>query len=315
MGIEFSLIETVFKKPPTRRDVLLSIGDDCALVGPREGYHLAISVDTLVSGTHFLPEVSPKCLGHKALAVNLSDLAACGAEPAWCTLAITLPSGDPEWLVGFMQGFSALAQQHTVDLIGGDTTRGPLSVTIQLMGHVPVGEALLRSGAKVGDLIYVSGLIGEAGLGLLSRRKLLSFEVPQAIEALERPLPRVELGVLLRGIASACIDISDGLLADLSHILDQSNVGASLALEKIPSSSAMRHHVRMTGDSLFPLTAGDDYELCFTVPKDRAKWVEDTFRRLGLEGALIGEIEATPGLRLYSNGNQLQTDRLGYEHF
>jgi len=290
---EFELIRRYFaESDPTRSDTRLGIGDDAALVWCAAGMELAVTVDTLVAGVHFLPEVEPFSLGHKALAVNLSDLAAMGAEPAWCTLALTLPEADAAWLRGFADGFLGLARRHGVELVGGDTTRGPLSITIQAMGQVPVGQALKRSGARPGDLIYVSGPLGDAGLGLKLRLGQANRNEPTALAALERPEPRLALGLALRQLATACIDISDGLAADLGHLLTASSAGATLVYEDL-----------------------DDYELCFTVPPGRRVETDRLLGQLGLAGGAIGQIEAAPGLRILRHGEALPLHRPGYQHF
>jgi thiamine-monophosphate kinase len=276
---------------------------------------LAVTVDTLVSGIHFLPDVDPEKLGHKALAVNLSDLAAMGAKPAWCTLALTLPNVDEAWLSAFSRGFFSLANRFGIALVGGDTTRGPLSITIQAMGLVPVGQALRRSGARPGDLIYVSGPLGGAGLGLKMRQGLTTDFDAAAIHALECPEPRLALGERLRGLASACIDISDGLAADLGHLLAASQVGATLDVEHIPLIESVRQFVRDNEHGDLPLTAGDDYELCFTVPTDRQAKVDSLLERLELPGQCVGAIETTPGLRIQRHGQPIALNFSGYDHF
>lgn len=313
---EFELIRRFFaESDPTRSDTRLGIGDDAALLRCAAGMELAVTVDTLVAGVHFLPDVDPVSLGHKALAVNLSDLAAMGAEPAWCTLALTLPEADTGWLRGFADGFLGLARRHGVELVGGDTTRGPLSITIQAMGQVPVGQALQRSGARPGDLIYVSGPLGGAGLGLKLRLGQADRDEPTALAALERPEPRLALGQALRQLATACIDISDGLAADLGHLLTASGAGATLIYEDLPLSDAVRNHIASTGDLSLPLCAGDDYELCFTVPPDRRVETDRLLGQLGLAGGAIGQIEAAPGLRILRHGESLPLNRFGYQHF
>ncbi len=313
---EFGLIEKFFDRPSGRSDVILAVGDDCALLAPPPaGQNLALSIDTLVSGVHFFPDTDPRGLGHKALAVNLSDLAASGAKPAWCSLALTLPRIDEAWLSEFAAGFFALASLHNISLVGGDTTQGPLSITVQVIGTTPSGQALLRSGAKANDLIYVSGPIGNAGLGLLGRQGSWLIEDPTLYAALETPSPRIELGLSLLGIASACIDISDGLAADLGHILDRSQVGAEIDWDLLPLSEAVREYVAHHGDLGFPLRTGDDYELCFTAPSHHRGEVETILRKLGLNGACIGQIETTPGLRVKHASESIHLEIPGYEHF
>lgn len=312
---EFNFINRHFKRPKIRPDVILGIGDDCALLAPDRDQLLAVSVDTLVEGTHFLPSVEPRSLGHKALAVNLSDLAACGARPAWCTLAITHPNPDDLWLGDFMAGFFELANRHSIELIGGDTTRGPLSLTVQVMGQVPAEGALKRSTASVGDLIFVSGPIGNAGLGLMSMLGKTSIQDPDLLIALNEPTPRVELGVALRNLASSCIDISDGLIADLTHILEESHLGATVDWESIPFSIPVARYVRETGDLRFPLCCGDDYELCFTVPPERKHEITEVLLSLSLDGAVIGRMDEQPGLRVNSRSGPLCFEQKGYDHF
>jgi thiamine-monophosphate kinase len=313
---EFDLIRRFFLEPSAKRaGTVLGIGDDCALLDCPPGMELAVTVDTLVSGIHFLPDVDPEKLGHKALAVNLSDLAAMGAKPAWCTLALTLPNVDEAWLSAFSRGFFSLANRFGIALVGGDTTRGPLSITIQAMGLVPVGQALRRSGARPGDLIYVSGPLGGAGLGLKMRQGLTTDFDAAAIDALECPEPRVALGERLRGLASACIDISDGLAADLGHLLAASQVGATLDVEHIPLIESVRQFVRDNQHGDLPLTAGDDYELCFTVPTDRQAKVDSLLERLELPGQCVGAIETTPGLRIQRHGQPIALNFSGYDHF
>ena len=313
---EFELIRRFFAEcDPTRSDTRLGIGDDAALLQCAAGMELAVTVDTLVAGVHFLPDVDPFSLGHKALAVNLSDLAAMGAEPAWCTLALTLPEAEAAWLHGFADGFLGLARRHGVELVGGDTTRGPLSITIQAMGQVPIGQALKRSGARPGELIYVSGPLGGAGLGLKLRLGQADRDEPTALAALERPEPRLALGLALRQLATACIDISDGLAADLGHLLTTSGAGATLVYEDLPLSDAVRNHIATNGDFTLPLCAGDDYELCFTVPPGRRVETDRLLGQLGLTGGAIGQIEAAPGLRILRHGEALPLHRPGYQHF
>ena len=312
---EFDLIRRYFSHatPPHPR-TLLGIGDDCALLNCGDEA-LAITVDTLVSGIHFLPEVDAMTLGHKALAVNLSDLAAMGAQPCWCTLALTLPESDEDWLSAFTRGFSALANRYGVQLIGGDTTRGPLSITVQAMGRVAPDRALRRSGSNAGDLLYVSGPLGSAGLGLLQRLGQTLTRDELSLKALDCPEPRIELGQQLLGLATACIDISDGLSADLGHLLAASHLGATLEYEQLPLSTAVRQYGALTGDIGLPLRAGDDYELCFSVPPQKRDETDALLLRLGLNGACIGQTEAQPGLRIVRNGHPITLQSHGYEHF
>lgn len=312
---EFSLIEKFFASPAvTRADVSLGTGDDCALLEIPAGRQLAVTMDTLVSGRHFLPDTAPWRLGWKVLAVNLSDLAAMGAEPAWVTLAATLPEIDEAWLDAFMQGFTALARQYDVQLVGGDTTKGPLSFTVQAHGLVDAGMAMQRSGAKPGDAIYVTGDIGGAGVAL---KQLLADAGPAGLlqERLEKPEPRVRQGIRLAAIASSCIDLSDGLAGDLQHILDASACGARVELESLPLLPATRTFVQEQNDWQLPLTAGDDYELLFTLPVSDLPALEAMLPDLGCPVTRIGTIESEPGLRLFdSNGIQCDPGQ-AYDHF
>lgn len=314
---EFDLIEDFFAGLTQKRtDVDLGIGDDAALCRVPPGMQLAISVDTLVEGVHFPLNTAARAIGHKALAVNLSDMAAMGAEPAWVTLALTCPQVSETWLRNFSQGFGELARAHGLQLIGGDTTRGPLSLSVQIMGLVPQGQALCRHGAQPGDLIYVTGTLGDAGAGLAS----LSSELGLNAEALDFvrqrldcPTPRVAAGLALRGIASSAIDISDGLLADLGHILQRSGgLGATLKLDALPLSTALQQLPLQQAQN-WALSAGDDYELCFTIsPQQQAKLAEllsDTAH------TCIGEISAEPGLFSLQNGQRQPLTKQGFQHF
>jgi thiamine-monophosphate kinase len=298
-----------------RDDVLVDVGDDCALLRVPAGRELAVGIDTLVAGVHFLPNCDPANLGWKALAVNLSDLAAVGAEPAWATLALTLPNADAAWLAAFAAGFGELAAQEDVRLVGGDLTRGPLSVTVQAHGFVPDGHALRRSGAKPGDLICVSGALGDAGLAL---RHLLRGEATDDYlrRRLERPTPRIALGELLRGLATAAIDLSDGLLADLGHVLDASGVGARIDLQRLPLADQVAAAVAAADDWALPLGSGDDYELCFTLPAAAAGQLPVLAAAAACPLTLIGEILPAPGLRLLRpDGSTWTAAGSGYDHF
>ena len=305
---EFDLIRRYFDHAPRRAETRLGVGDDCALLNLPAGYQLALTTDTMVEGVHFFAGTDPEALGHKLLAVNLSDLAAMGAEPLAVTLNLTLPRADETWIQAFARGFLALAQQFNVDLIGGDTTSGPLSLSVQALGKIAEGKALLRSGAKPGDGIYVTGLLGEAGLGLKIEQGWRADGSMSALERFHRPMPRVAEGLALLGVANSCIDISDGLASDLGHILERSGVGAILDWGKLPLSSSVRNYVADSGDYLMPLTAGDDYELCFTVSAAEAKRVPPGCVRVGV-------IEAEPGLRLRKDGGIQLLQAKGYEHF
>jgi len=305
---EFDLIERYFWRPASQgpRHAVVGNGDDCAVLAPRPGMHWAVSTDTLVEGRHFLSTVMPSRLGHKALAVNLSDLAACGATPVAFTLALTLPRVDEAWLAGFAQGLLDIADAHGCELVGGDTTAGPLAIGITVMGEVPAGQALLRSGAQAGDDLWVSGLPGQARLALEAFRGTLPGGLPgttlEAVRlAMECPTPRVALGQGLRGLATSAIDVSDGLLGDLGHILRRSRVGASIALDALPLSphlAAQPSHTQL--DCI--LAGGDDYELVFTAHPAHRQQVQALGASLGLVLSRIGQIEAEPGLRLWQGG-------------
>jgi thiamine-monophosphate kinase len=306
---EFGLIDRFFGRQPVKNpSTQLGIGDDCALLSIPPGYQLAITTDTMVENVHFFADADPGQLGHKLLAVNLSDLAAMGAKPISVTLALTLPKIDEVWLAAFSKGFLNLARHYNVDLIGGDTTSGPLTLTVQALGLVPMGQALMRSSAQVGDFIYVTGALGEAGLGLKIKQGYHCDDPDNALKHLLCPTPRVEMGLALAGIAHACIDISDGLAADLGHILQKSQVGACLDWEALPLSAAVQRYITDSGDWLMPLTAGDDYELCFTVSPDN-------IAQLTVPCHKIGVIEAERGLRLNKSGTAQALAAQGFEHF
>lgn len=311
---EFELIRRFFADAtPNRADVVLGIGDDCALLQPAPEQTIAVSIDTLVAGRHFLPDVDPAALGHKALAVNLSDLAAMGATPAWLTLAITLPAADLDWLAAFMRGFAALAEQHRVQLVGGDTTGGPLSVTIQAHGLLPVGRGLRRSGASPGDRLFVSGTLGDAALALRHRRAGLEAGDLQA--RLDRPTPRVALGLLLRDIASAAIDVSDGLHADLGHLCAASGVAARVVLAQLPLSAAVREACKADNWQL-PLAGGDDYELLFSVAPERIADLKNACQAINEPIREIGELRRGAGITLiYPDGSEGRETPQGYDHF
>ncbi|MBI3778174.1 MAG: thiamine-phosphate kinase [Gammaproteobacteria bacterium] len=314
---EFELIRHFFaRQPVSRADVAVGIGDDCALLRPPVGQSLAVTSDLLVSGVHFLPDVDPASLGHKALAVNLSDLAAMGAEPAWFLLNLVLPEADAVWLERFCRGMFELARQYNVQLVGGDTSRGPLTIGIEAHGFVPETVALRRAGARAGDRIYVTGTLGDAAVALLHRlgkQPLSGSDFAALVERLDRPVPRVREGMALRGIATGAIDISDGLLADLGHILEMSGVGARIFLDKIPLSPICRTHVGKFGWEA-ALAMGDDYELCFTVPAQDTGALEKLRFACGVH--CIGEIEAEPGLRIVDElGKPYRPSFTGHDHF
>lgn len=314
---EFALIDTYFKnQTQVRADTILGIGDDAALLQIPPQQLLVAAIDTIVSGVHFLPETTAYDIAYKALAVNLSDLAAMGAEPAWLTLALTLPQSDSAWLQQFSEGLFALANQNHMQLVGGDTTRGPLTVTIQAHGFVPPQQALLRSGAKPGDKIYVSGTLGDAGLGLkILTEKLSVSDVARAylLQRHHRPEPRVALGLSLRKIASSAIDISDGLLADLQHILDASDVGASIDADQLPLSTALREHLSKDDAKKIALTGGDDYELCFTVPSQHESALLTQLKNQNLACTCIGVINQQSGILLDNFAGEIEN--AGFKHF
>ncbi len=313
---EFELIDRFFKRPVTRN--ALGVGDDCALLTPAAGMQLAVSSDMLVEGRHFLSTVDPFKLGHKALAVNLSDLAACGARPLAFTLALSMPQADPAWLEPFSRGLLELADLHGCELVGGDTTRGPLNICVTVFGEVPAGQALLRSGASEGDDIYVSGTLGDARLALEVFRGSLSVpgDVFEAARArMEQPAPRVTLGLALRGIATSAIDISDGLLGDLSHILRQSGVGARIdtgTAKLLMAAPGMTDDLRLE----YVLAGGDDYELAFTAPSSRRQAVRAAADQSATPVTRIGTIEGQTGLRLAAaDGSLMEPSFTAFDHF
>jgi len=321
---EFDLIARYFTRPV--RKAALGVGDDCALLAPAPGMQLAISSDILVEGRHFFADVDPEALGHKALAVNLSDLAACGAKPLAFTLALSLPRVDEAWLAGFSRGLLALADAHGCELVGGDTTQGPLNICITVFGEVPTGQALLRSGARPGDDIYVSGTLGDARLALealLGHIALPAQVLARARQRLERPTPRVALGLALRSVASSAMDVSDGLLGDLSHILKASGVGAridtSLATDLIAEKSYSTSASGVFDAKLLhqcTLAGGDDYELAFTAPPARRDAVAAASQASGTSVTRIGTVLAEPGLQLVDAQGQVVENRYAsFDHF
>jgi thiamine-monophosphate kinase len=314
---EFDLIDRYFRRPARRQP--LGVGDDCALLAPTPGMQLAVSTDLLVEGRHFLSTVDPARLGHKSLAVNLSDLGACGARPIAFTLSLSLPQADPAWLEPFARGLLALADAHDCELVGGDTTRGPLTIGITVFGEVPAGQALLRSGARPGDEVWVSGTLGDARLALevFRGRPGVPAEVFEAArQRLEMPTPRVALGQVLRGIATAAIDVSDGLAGDLGHVLRQSKVGATLDLDSAAALLAAGNAVPADQRLDFVLAGGDDYELAFTAPAARHDHVLQAAALAGTPVHCIGRIEAEPGLRLRDGQGGLTEPRhASFDHF
>ena len=312
---EFDLIARIRARCATRPDVLLGIGDDAALLQVPANMQLAVAMDTLNAGVHFPEATSPADIGWKALAVNLSDLAAMGATPAWCTLSLSLPEADAAWIDGFLDGFLELAAAHDVALVGGDTTRGPLSVCVTAHGFVEAGSALRRSGARIGDDVWISGTLGDAA-GALAQLQAGSAVDPALRARLDRPIPRVALGRALRGIASACIDVSDGLLADLGHVCTASGVGAEVELASLPASAALRSAFDEESRRSLQATGGDDYELCVTAQKAMGSDVEHAALEAGIEVARIGRIVEGDGVvARRENGETWTPLRRGYAHF
>lgn len=318
---EFSLIARYFDRVRRARlDVETGIGDDCALLNIPDKQTLAISTDTLVSGNHFLPDISPVDLAHKALASNLSDLAAMGADPAWLTLAITLPEVDEDWLEAFSESLFEQINYYDMQLIGGDTTRGPLSMTLGIYGYVPAGRALKRSGAKPGDWIYVTGTPGDSAAGLAILQNRLRVENEQDAQWLLkrhlRPTPRILHGQALRDLASAAIDLSDGLSSDLGHIVKASNCGAMLDMDAMPFSDAMRRHVEPEQALRWALAGGEDYELCFTVPERNRGALDVAIGHLGVPFTCVGQMSAdVEGIQFSRDGKPVSFDLKGYDHF
>jgi len=345
---EFDLIRRYFTRATP--GAVLGVGDDAALLHIGNGMELAVSTDMLVSGTHFLPDADPFLLGHKTLAVNLSDMAAMGAQPRWATLSLALPEENEAWLQQFSAGFFALAEQHGVELVGGDTTRGPLNLCVTIMGEVPQGAALRRDGAQVGDDIWVSGRLGDAALALAylqGKVQLPAEDFAACALVLHQPTPRVALGLALRGVAHSAIDVSDGLLADLGHILECSNVGAEIQFEALPVSDVLRTYSGQNQSMSFPrkresslinaldsrfrgnddllecmlaqhciLAGGDDYELCFTAPASCRAEVEKISVKLGLPLARIGSIVEGSGCTVRAaDGSIIHIGESGYDHF
>ncbi|HDC2657797.1 TPA: thiamine-phosphate kinase [Salmonella enterica] len=318
---EFSLIARYFDRVRSSRlDVETGIGDDCALLNIPEKQTLAISTDTLVAGNHFLPDIDPADLAYKALAVNLSDLAAMGADPAWLTLALTLPEVDEPWLEAFSDSLFELLNYYDMQLIGGDTTRGPLSMTLGIHGYIPAGRALKRSGAKPGDWIYITGTPGDsaAGLAVLQNRLQVSEETDAHyfIKRHLRPTPRILHGQALRDIASAAIDLSDGLISDLGHIVKASGCGARVDVDALPKSDAMMRHVDDGQALRWALSGGEDYELCFTVPELNRGALDVAIGQLGVPFTCIGQMSADiEGMNFVRDGMPVTFDWKGYDHF
>lgn len=319
MPAEFELIARYFTRPAKR--AVLGVGDDAALLRARRGMELAVSTDMLVSGTHFLAGASARAVGHKALAVNLSDMAAMGAQPRWALLSLALPKADAAWLRAFSAGFLALARAHEVDLVGGDTTRGPLNLCVTIIGEVPRNGALRRDRARANDDVWVSGHLGDAALAVASQRgqiELTGSDRSRCVRALERPTPRVALGIALRGIAHAAIDISDGLLADLGHICERSRLGADVWIDAVPRSRVLARLAGTgtgTGEQAL-LAGGDDYELCFTAPARARKRIVALGVRLAQPLTRVGSMRRGRGVRvLRADGHVVRPGKAGFDHF
>ena len=318
--MEFRLIDRIRERTAqTRDDVRLGIGDDAALLAVPAGQELAVAIDTLVEGVHFPVGTAPADVGWKALAVNLSDLAAMGATPAWALLALTLPRPDAAFIDGLADGFAQLARPHRLALVGGDTTRGPLTLSVAVHGFVPPGQALTRAGARAGDAVLVTGTLGDAAAGLRCLQSHMDVQTSlrdALVERLNRPVPRLAAGLALRGRASACIDVSDGLLADLGHLCVASGVGAEIDPALLPRSPALLGLFDEAAARGFALAGGDDYELCFSVPAARVAEVQADLARLGCGATRIGRIVAGDGVRVRdADGSRLEPGRQGWDHF
>ena len=321
MTSEFELIREYFTQPTQHTN--LSVGDDAALISVAPGMELAISADMLIAGTHFFHDADAYKLGWKSLAVNVSDMAAMGANPKWATLAIALPHADKDWLTEFSRGFFSCAKAFSVDLIGGDTTRGPLTISVQIMGEVPQGAAITRSGAQAGDDIWLSGILGDAALALAhlqgkmhDKLALDDGYIEYCLHALHIPKPRVELGLALRKIATSAIDISDGLLSDLGHILKASAIGAEIHLNQVPTSAFISQHLHEKHIQQYVLAGGDDYELCFTAPVNAREQINSLSRQLHLTLTNIGNTTSTTELLVYDASQKpIPINKTGYDHF
>ena len=315
---ESQLIERYFRElGASREDIVLGIGDDAALLRVPGNCELVLTTDALIEGVHFLPGAPARALGHRALAVNLSDIAAMGASPSWALLSLNLPVADEAWLREFAAGFGALARSHDVALVGGNLSRGALSITVELAGLVPTGQALRRDGARAGDELYLSGSVGDAACGLELLRGEVTVPAAEAAylqRRFEYPTPRVALGQALRGIASACIDISDGVYIDASRLLAASGCGAELEIERLPVSEPLR---RALGEQSWrtALCGGEDYELCFTAPPAQAAAVVATAARTGQAVTRIGALYPGTGLTLTAAGSVMQFSPSGFDHF
>jgi thiamine-monophosphate kinase len=314
------LIDRFFSRPATgRTDVILGVGDDAAVMRLPPDTELVAAVDTLVAGRHFPPDCAPRSIGHRALAVNLSDLAAMGATPAWATLALTLPRADAGWLEDFSAGLLDLAQMHGVALVGGDTTAGPLTISLQILGHVATGTALRRGGARAGDVLVVTGFLGDSGAGLALATGRLAAHDPSAAAAVVKrfdyPTPRLEFGAAARGVASAAMDISDGLVGDLPKLAGASGLSAHVDVGRLPLSPALTSLVSLPQAREWALAAGDDYELLLAVAPQRLDELTSAARRLALNFAVIGELRPGSGVHWTHRGVPFAAPSHGYDHF
>ncbi len=317
---EFEIIdEFLALKVKNRKDVLQGVGDDCALVKVPRGQRLAVSMDTLIAGVHFLPDCNASDIAHKAIAVNLSDLAAAGAEPAWITMSITMPEFDRDWLADFHQGLRKMAEYFGIQVIGGDTCKGALSITIQAHGFVPEQVFCRRSTAKAGELICVTGSLGDAAIGLLVAQNKIQVDDQETkqylLDKYQKPYPRVAAGIALRNRATAGIDISDGLLADVAHISRASNVGALLRWERVPLSEQAKSVASEELLMKSALYGGDDYELCFTVNEDELEATTKALEIVGTRCIPIGRLTGKPGVRVLDNEQEVEISQLGFQHF
>jgi len=317
---EFEIIRRFFTH--RARGAVLGVGDDAAIVRTRRGMELAVSADMLVSGRHFFSDADPQQLGHKSLAVNLSDMAAMGATPRWATLSIALPRVDARWLKAFMDGFMRLARRHRVDLVGGDTTRGPLTIAVQIIGEVPAGSALRREGARAGDDIWVSGTIGAAALALAARKgriRLATGERRRLEQKLHAPVPRIALGAALRGVARSAIDVSDGLVADLGHICERSGVSAIIEKTRVPLPGIKKYNLNQKVISTCMLSGGDDYELVFSAASARRDSIARLAGRLRVKLTRIGKVirrrKGPLVTVLDATGRPFPLGQTGYKHF
>jgi len=314
---EFEIIERYFTRPSRDPDVVIGVGDDAAVLAVRG--LVAVTVDTLVAGVHFPDAIAPLLLGYRAMAVNLSDLAAMGAEPRWCTLALTLPKPDELWLDGFSRGLFELADRYDVSLVGGNLARGPLNVTIQLLGVVERGRILTRAGGNLGDDVYVTGTLGDSAAGIALINERVDTPPGSAGAALKerfyRPVPRVEAGLALRALATAAIDVSDGLLADLGHICERSGCGALIDVERVPLSAELLSTFPPQIALAHALGGGDDYELCFTAPPSRAEEIDKALEAAGTPATRIGQLVAGQEVTCRRDGEAYTPHAFGYRHF